>query len=122
MLGAVVAFPLSFLGAKNINRLNFFRLGVRRGYDVIRAVERSEELQQKLADARTIEETAADSRYLENLEERVRELEAENKRLRERIGGRQNVALDEVGALLRELHQKVDRLAPGETRASGRGV
>jgi len=39
VLGAVVAFPISFLGAKNINRLNFFRLGVRRGYDVIRAFE-----------------------------------------------------------------------------------
>jgi phosphonate transport system permease protein len=34
-----VAFPISFLGAKNTNRLNFFRLGVRRGYDVIRAFE-----------------------------------------------------------------------------------
>ncbi len=39
LLGAIIAFPLSFLGAKNINRLNFFRLGVRRGYDVIRAFE-----------------------------------------------------------------------------------
>ncbi|NNU80347.1 phosphonate ABC transporter, permease protein PhnE [Halovulum dunhuangense] len=39
VLGAVFAFPLSFLGAKNINRLSFLRLGVRRGYDVIRAVE-----------------------------------------------------------------------------------
>ena len=39
VLGAIVAFPLSFLGAKNINRLNFLRLGVRRGYDVIRAFE-----------------------------------------------------------------------------------
>lgn len=39
LLGAVVAFPLSFLGAKNINRLNFLRLGVRRGYDMIRAFE-----------------------------------------------------------------------------------
>tara|TARA_R110002124_G_scaffold114535_20_gene269400 strand:- start:12882 stop:13739 length:858 start_codon:yes stop_codon:yes gene_type:complete len=39
LLGAVFAFPLSFLGAKNINRLNFLRLGVRRGYDVIRAFE-----------------------------------------------------------------------------------
>ncbi|EPX85265.1 phosphonate ABC transporter, permease protein PhnE [Salipiger mucosus] len=39
LLGAVVAFPLSFLGAKNINRLNVLRLGVRRGYDVIRAFE-----------------------------------------------------------------------------------
>lgn len=39
LLGAVISFPLSFLGAKNINRLNFFRLGVRRGYDVIRAFE-----------------------------------------------------------------------------------
>lgn len=39
ILGAIIAFPLSFLGAKNINRLNFFRLGVRRGYDVIRAFE-----------------------------------------------------------------------------------
>ncbi len=39
VLGAVIAFPLSFLGAKNINKLNFLRLGVRRGYDVIRAFE-----------------------------------------------------------------------------------
>jgi phosphonate transport system permease protein len=39
VLGAVVAFPISFLGAKNVNRFNFFRLGVRRGYDVIRAFE-----------------------------------------------------------------------------------
>jgi len=39
VLGAVIAFPLSFLGAKNINRLNFLRLGTRRGYDVIRAFE-----------------------------------------------------------------------------------
>ncbi|MEP5212672.1 PhnE/PtxC family ABC transporter permease [Sulfitobacter pontiacus] len=39
LLGAIIAFPLSFLGAKNINRLNFFRLGVRWGYDVIRAFE-----------------------------------------------------------------------------------
>lgn len=39
LLGAIVAFPLSFLGAKNINRLNFLRQSVRRGYDVIRAFE-----------------------------------------------------------------------------------
>ena len=39
VLGAVLAFPLSFLGAKNINRVNFLRLGARRGYDVIRAFE-----------------------------------------------------------------------------------
>jgi phosphonate transport system permease protein len=39
VLGAVVAFPISFLGARNINRLNVFRLGVRRGYDVLRAFE-----------------------------------------------------------------------------------
>ncbi|MDJ1009724.1 MAG: phosphonate ABC transporter, permease protein PhnE [Paracoccaceae bacterium] len=39
LLGALVAFPLSFLGAKNINRLNFLRLGSRRGYDIIRAFE-----------------------------------------------------------------------------------
>lgn len=39
VLGAVAAFPLSFLGARNINRLGFLRLGVRRGYDVIRAFE-----------------------------------------------------------------------------------
>ena len=38
-LGAVVAFPLSFLGAKNINRLPFLRFGVRRGFDIIRAFE-----------------------------------------------------------------------------------
>ncbi len=39
VLGAIIAFPLSFLGARNINRLNFLRLGVRRGYDIIRAFE-----------------------------------------------------------------------------------
>lgn len=39
VLGAIIAFPLSFMGAKNINRLNFLRLGVRRGYDLIRALE-----------------------------------------------------------------------------------
>lgn len=39
LLGAVVAFPLSFLGARNVNRLWFLRTGVRRSYDVIRAVE-----------------------------------------------------------------------------------
>ncbi|MDF0600718.1 phosphonate ABC transporter, permease protein PhnE [Psychromarinibacter sp. C21-152] len=39
LLGAIVAFPLSFLGAKNINRLSPLRLGVRRGYDIIRAFE-----------------------------------------------------------------------------------
>ncbi|GAA6180467.1 MULTISPECIES: phosphonate ABC transporter, permease protein PhnE [unclassified Shimia] len=38
-LGAVVAFPLSFLGAKNINRIFWLRQGARRGYDVIRAFE-----------------------------------------------------------------------------------
>lgn len=39
VLGVVFAFPLSFLGAKNINRLNWLRLSTRRGYDVIRAFE-----------------------------------------------------------------------------------
>lgn len=39
VLGALVAFPLSFLGAKNINRIPFLRFGVRRGFDVIRALE-----------------------------------------------------------------------------------
>lgn len=39
LLGAIVAFPLSFLGAKNINRLTFLRQSTRRGYDIIRAFE-----------------------------------------------------------------------------------
>ena len=39
LLGAIFAFPLSFLGAKTINRLTWFRMSVRRGYDVIRAFE-----------------------------------------------------------------------------------
>lgn len=39
LLGAVIAFPLSFFGADNINRLTPFRLTVRRGYDIIRAFE-----------------------------------------------------------------------------------
>ncbi|PLL12517.1 phosphonate ABC transporter, permease protein PhnE [Tabrizicola sp. TH137] len=39
VLGALVAFPLSFLGAKNINRLPFLRFTLRRGFDMIRALE-----------------------------------------------------------------------------------
>ncbi len=39
LLGAVIAFPLSFLGAKTINRLPVLRFGVRRGFDVIRSFE-----------------------------------------------------------------------------------
>lgn len=39
VLGAIVAFPLSFLGAKNITRFWPLRLSVRRGFDVIRAFE-----------------------------------------------------------------------------------
>lgn len=39
VLGAMVAFPLSFLGAKNINRVFWLRQGTRRIYDVIRAFE-----------------------------------------------------------------------------------
>lgn len=39
LLGAIVAFPLSFLGASTINRNFWFRMAVRRGYDVIRAFE-----------------------------------------------------------------------------------
>lgn len=39
VLGAVISFPISFLGAKNINRFTFWRQTTRRGYDVIRAFE-----------------------------------------------------------------------------------
>jgi phosphonate transport system permease protein len=39
LLGAVIALPLCFLGAKNINRLPFLRFSVRRGFDIIRAFE-----------------------------------------------------------------------------------
>nr|WP_275448358.1 phosphonate ABC transporter, permease protein PhnE [Mesorhizobium sp. IRAMC:0171] len=39
LLGAAVAFPLSFLGAKNINRYGIFRQGMRRGFDFIRTFE-----------------------------------------------------------------------------------
>lgn len=39
LLGGLIAFPLSFLGARNINRLPFLRFGVRRGFDIIRAFE-----------------------------------------------------------------------------------
>lgn len=39
LLGAVIAFPLSFLGAKNIMRLGWLRLSARRGFDTLRAVE-----------------------------------------------------------------------------------
>lgn len=39
ILGAILAFPLSFLGAKTINRLPLLRFGVRRGFDIIRAFE-----------------------------------------------------------------------------------
>ncbi|AXC49459.1 phosphonate ABC transporter, permease protein PhnE [Paracoccus suum] len=39
VLGALAAFPLSFLGARNINRLPLLRFSTRRLYDLIRAVE-----------------------------------------------------------------------------------
>jgi phosphonate transport system permease protein len=39
VLGLILAFPVSFLGAKNINRIFFLRQGARRGYDIIRAFE-----------------------------------------------------------------------------------
>jgi phosphonate transport system permease protein len=39
VLGALVAFPLSFLGAKNINRIPLLRFTLRRGFDMIRALE-----------------------------------------------------------------------------------
>ncbi|WP_417711507.1 phosphonate ABC transporter, permease protein PhnE [Roseibium aggregatum] len=39
LLGAVIAFPLAFLGAKNILPLSWLRLGVRRGFDALRAIE-----------------------------------------------------------------------------------
>jgi len=39
LLGAVIAFPLAFLGAKNIMPSTWFRLGVRRGFDALRAIE-----------------------------------------------------------------------------------
>ena len=39
VLGAVISFPLSFFGTKNINRFTFWRQTTRRGYDVIRAFE-----------------------------------------------------------------------------------
>ncbi|MEZ2127031.1 MULTISPECIES: phosphonate ABC transporter, permease protein PhnE [unclassified Sinorhizobium] len=39
LLGAIVAFPLAFLGAKNIIPFNWLRLSTRRGFDALRAVE-----------------------------------------------------------------------------------
>lgn len=39
LLGAVVAFPLAFVGAKNIMPFNIIRLSSRRGFDTLRAVE-----------------------------------------------------------------------------------
>jgi phosphonate transport system permease protein len=39
VLGALFAFPLSFLGARNIVKRTLIRLTVRRGYDLIRAFE-----------------------------------------------------------------------------------
>lgn len=39
LLGAIVALPVSLLGAKNIVRFTPLRFAVRRGYDVIRAFE-----------------------------------------------------------------------------------
>ncbi|MFW2590086.1 phosphonate ABC transporter, permease protein PhnE [Sagittula sp. SSi028] len=39
LLGAIFAYPLSFLGAKTINRLGWLRHGARRGFDLIRAFE-----------------------------------------------------------------------------------
>jgi len=39
VLAAVVAIPLGFLGARTILRIEFLRLGVRRGFDILRAFE-----------------------------------------------------------------------------------
>ena len=39
LLGATVAFPLGFLGAKNIMPVEWFRLLSRRGFDIVRAFE-----------------------------------------------------------------------------------
>ncbi len=39
VLGLIFAFPVSFLGAKNINRIFWLRHSARRGYDIIRAFE-----------------------------------------------------------------------------------
>ena len=39
VLGLIIAFPVSFLGAKNINRIFWLRHSARRGYDIIRAFE-----------------------------------------------------------------------------------
>lgn len=39
LLGALIAFPLAFLGAKNIMPLGWVRLSTRRGFDALRAVE-----------------------------------------------------------------------------------
>lgn len=39
VLAALVAIPLGFLGARTILRLEFLRLGVRRGFDIVRAFE-----------------------------------------------------------------------------------
>ncbi len=39
LLGAMVAFPLGFLGAKNIMPVEWFRLLSRRGFDIVRAFE-----------------------------------------------------------------------------------
>ena len=39
VLGLIIAFPISFLGAKNITRIFWLRHTARRGYDIIRAFE-----------------------------------------------------------------------------------
>lgn len=39
ILGLIIAFPISFLGAKNITRIFWVRHTARRGYDIIRAFE-----------------------------------------------------------------------------------
>ncbi len=39
LLASLVALPLSFLGAKNILRVEWMRFGVRRGFDTLRAFE-----------------------------------------------------------------------------------
>jgi phosphonate transport system permease protein len=39
VLAGIVAVPLGFLGARTILRLEFLRLGVRRGFDIVRAFE-----------------------------------------------------------------------------------